>query len=242
VNQGAQRYLAERLAIARSRPEGIEVLAWRQQMLAGFGGAMEALRAAEMMSAAEVSDWSNRMHIALGLEPLEPLPPGVSARAVFIGEGERPPAPEPRPAARFLGLIPAQDADRPIPHGGRVQILGIERYDTKVAVAWRLAPLPDLESQFARELQDHERDTAGLPDSAMERQMARRQFLSRMHRPGQELSLTDNLGTDYHGGGGGSGGGRDERVGRSDFWPAIPSEATLLQVHWGDVVFDVRPR
>lgn len=239
MNQGAQRYLAERLAIARSRPAEIEVLAWRQQMLAGFGGAMEALRAAEMMSSAEFSDWSNRMHIALGLEPLEPLPPGVSGRAVFIGEGERPTPPAPPPSARFLGLIPAKDADRPIPHGGRVQILGIERYDSKVAVAWRLAPLPDLESQFGLELEAHDRDTEGLPDSEMERQMSRHQFLRRIHQPGQELSLTDDLGTDYHRGGGGSGGGRDERVGRSDFWPAIPSEATLLLVHWGDVVFDV---
>ena len=58
-------------------------------MLAGFGGAIEALRAADAMDADEVHDWNNRMHVALGLEPLDPLPPGFKgARAVFIGEGE----------------------------------------------------------------------------------------------------------------------------------------------------------
>jgi len=47
MNQGAQRYLAERLMVARDRPSQIEIFQWRQQMLAGFGGAIEALRAAD---------------------------------------------------------------------------------------------------------------------------------------------------------------------------------------------------
>jgi hypothetical protein len=33
VHQGARRYLAERVSIARGRPEEIGVLEWRQQML-----------------------------------------------------------------------------------------------------------------------------------------------------------------------------------------------------------------
>ena len=238
MNQGAQKYLAERLSIARSRPEQIEVLPWRQQMLAGFGGAMEALRAADMMSSEEFSDWNNRMHVALGLEPLEPLPPGFKgARAIFIGEGERPLHPALPPTGRFLGLIPVNDADQPIPFGGRVQILGVERYDSKVAVAWRLAPLPDPEIQFGQELLEHERDTQGLPDA--ERQMLRHQFLRRLNRGEQDLRLTDDMNTEYRNKGGGSSGGGNETIGRAQFMPAIPEPASMLTVHWGDLIFPV---
>ena len=147
MNQGAQKYLAERLSLARTRPEGVEVIEWRRGMLAGFGGAVEALVAAGAMSSEEVSDWRNRMHVTLGLEPLEPREPSAPGyqrgRAIYVGEGERPPrpaAPAP-PVSQFLELIPVKDADQPVPFGGRVQILGIERYDSKVAVAWRLAPI-----------------------------------------------------------------------------------------------------
>jgi hypothetical protein len=241
VNQGAQRYLAERLSIARSRPEGVEILAWRQQMLAGFGGAMEALVAADAMSSEEVSDWNNRMHVALGLESLEPLPPSTSGsqrgRAIYIGEGEPPPPlPEP-PLSRFLELIPIKNADQPVPFGGRVQILGIERYDSKVAVAWRLAPTPDPEVQFAQELSDHERDTQGLPDG--ERQMMRRQLLQQLGGPGREVGLSDDLGTQYHRMGGGAGGNGREFTGRAQFAPAIPEAAAALAVHWGELRFKV---
>ena len=241
MNQGAQRYLAERLSTARSRPEGVEILAWRQQMLAGYGGAMEALVAAGAMSSEEVSDWTNRIYVVLGLEPLqpfEPSPPGSQrGRAVYIGEGEPPPRPPAPPLGRFLELIPVKDADQPVPFGGRVQILGIERYDSKVAVAWRLAPTPDPEIQFAQELSDHERDTRGLPDG--ERKMMRRQFVQRLNGPGRDLGLSDDVETEYHRTGGGAGGNGREFTGRAQFAPAIPEAASTLTVHWGDLRFPV---
>ena len=238
MNQAAQRYLVQRLMIARGRPSQIEVLQWRQQMLAGFGGAIEALRAADAMDADEVHDWTNRMHVALGLEPLEPLPPGFKgARTVFIGGGERPAPPPAAPIARFLELIPVVDADRPVPYGGRLQILGIERYDSKVAVAWRMAPLPDAETQYADELAAHDRDTEGLPED--ERRMIRQQFLHRLNRPAaHKLTLSDDLGTDYRGTGGGSGGSGNEQTGRAQFMPGIPQAASMLTVRWDDL--DIR--
>jgi hypothetical protein len=239
MNQGAQKYLVERLMVARDRPAQIEVLQWRQQMLVGFGGAIEALRAADAMDSDEVHEWNNRMHVALGLEPLDPLPPGFKgARAVFIGEGERPVTPPPTPIARFLELIPVKNADRSGPYGGRLQILGIERYDSKVAVAWRMAPLPDSETQYAGELRAHDRDTEGLPEN--ERMMLRQRFLHKVNRPaGFKLTLADDLGTEYRSTGGGSSGGGDEQTGRAQFMPGIPQAASMLTVRWDDLDFGV---
>ena len=142
MNEGAQRYLAQRLSAARERPAGTDVLSWRQQVLGGFGGALEALRWAEVITARGAGRLANRVHVAVGLAPLDPLPPrstignsgSAGGRAIYIGEGEPPPRPVPPPIARFLGLIPVEEADRAIPFGGRVQIIGIERYDTKVVV------------------------------------------------------------------------------------------------------------
>ena len=237
MNQEAQKYLVQRLMIAVDRPPGIEVLQWRQQMLAGFGGAIEALRAANAMDADEVQRWMNRMHEALGLTPVEPIPPGFQGgQAMFIGEGEPPAPPPPFPVAQFLDLIPVDGADGSVPYGGRVQILGIERYDTKVAVAWRLAPLPDPEAPYAAELHAHDQDTEGLPER--DRMMLRRQFLHHLNpHLAQQLTLSDDLGTEYRHTGGGSGGGMEERIGRAELRPAIPEDASELTVHWDDLAF-----
>ena len=213
-------------------------------MLAGFGGAIEALRAADAMDADEVDDWNNRMHVALGLEPLDPLPPGFKGgRAVFVGVGEPPPpvSPPVTPVPRFLELIPVADADRPVPYGGRLQILGIERYDSAVAVSWRMAPLPDAELQYADELSAHDRDTEGLPE--LERTMMRQSLLHKLGRPpGHMITISDDLGTEYWSAGGGSSGGGNEQTGRMRFMPGIPKEASTLTVHWNDLAFLVSLR
>jgi hypothetical protein len=246
MNEGAQRYLAQRLSVAREQPSGTDVLNWRRQMLGGFGGALEALQWAGVISTDEQADWSNRMQVAVGVPPRAPIPPrtntanSVSAtgRAIYIGEGEPPPRPAPPPLARFLGLMPVEAPDQALPFGGRVQILGLERYDTKVVVVWRIAPLPDPEKQFASELAAEELDSQGLPDA--ERQMMRHQHLSRLHaRGGEKVSLSDDLNTEYHNRGGGSGGSGAERVGRSEFMPAMPEVAAQLTVHWNDLAFMV---
>jgi hypothetical protein len=240
MNQGAQKYLVERLMAAKDRPEQIEVLQWRQQMLAGFGGAIEALRATDAIDPDEVHDWNNRMLVALGLEAIDPLPAGFKgARAVFIGEGERPEPPPPAPIARFLGLIPAENASQSVPHGGQLQILGVERYDSKTVVAWRMAPLPDPVIQYADELIAHDRDTEGLPDD--ERWMLRQRFLHQLNRPaGYKLTLSDDLGTEYWSTGGGSSGGGNEQTGRAQFMPGLPEGVSMMTVRWDDdLVFRV---
>jgi hypothetical protein len=239
MNQGAQRYLVERLMVARDRPPQTDVLQWRQQMLGNFGGALEALRAVDAMDADEVHDWTNRMLVALGLEALDPLPSGFSGgRAVYIGEGERPTPPPVPPVARFLDLIPVVNGDREVPYGGRLQVLGIERYDSRVVVTWRMAPLPDPESKYAEELRAHDHDTEGLPDD--ERMMLRRRFLMQINRPGgHALTLSDDLGTEYFSTGGGASGGGNEQTGRAQFIPAAPDNVSELTVRFDDLVFRV---
>ena len=239
MHPGAQRYLAERLTTARIRPDGVGVTGWRQQTLTGFGAAIEALLAAGAMDAGEAHDWNNRMLQALGLEPLDRSRPARRARSVFIGEGEPPPpVPQTVPVARFLELVPVRDADRPVPFGGRLQILGIERYDWQVAVAWRLAPRPDDERRYAAELRVHERDTDGLPEH--DRMMLRHRFLRGLGGPpGRDLALADDVGTDYRSAGGGSSGGGDELTGRARFVPGVPPTATVLTVRWEELEFEV---
>jgi hypothetical protein len=135
-------------------------------------------------------------------------------------------------------LIPVDTPDQPLPFGGRAQILGLERYDTKAVVVWRIAPLPDPERQFADELAAAELDSEGLPDA--ERRMMRQRHLSRLQaRGGERLTLSDEVHTEYHDRGGGSGGGEAERVGRSEFMPAIPATATQLTVRWNGLAFPV---
>jgi len=195
---------------------------------------LEALRAVGAITQDEMLDWNNHLFVALGIEPLESPPPGFQgARAIRISDGQPEPVVSP-PPARFLGLVPAVVPDVPVGFGGRLQIPGIELYDTRVAVAWRLAPIPDPERQFGDQLAAHDRDSEGLPEH--ERLRSRQMLVHRLDRSGQQLSMTDDIGTEYHHMGGGSGGGRDERTGRAEFFPAVPGTASELTVHWGGEV------
>jgi hypothetical protein len=94
-------------------------------------------------------------------------------------------------------MIPVDNPDQPLPFGGRIQILGVELYDTCVGVAYRLAPLPNVESVIREVLSDHDKSTEHLP--AEERKMLRAEFEFRMNRAAEPgVILTDNLGTPYH--------------------------------------------
>jgi len=170
------------------------------------------------VDADEAHDWNNRMFEALGLEPVDPLPPGTS------GAGS-PPSTEVRHRHRVRSLrSPGSSSCCPsgTPTGryrsGPPADPGIERYDWQVAVAWRLAPRPDDERRYADELRVHERDTEGL--SEHDRRMLRHRFLRGISGPpGRALALSDDVGTDYRSAGGGSGGGGDELTGRARFVP-----------------------
>jgi hypothetical protein len=111
-------------------------------------------------------------------------------------------------------------------------------YDTCVGVAYRIAPLPNAESVIRQVLSDHDKSTEHLP--AEERKKLRAEFEFRMNRAAEPgLVLTDDLGTRYRSTSSHGGGGGNERVGRTQFYPAIPSGTTQIVVHWGELEFPI---
>ncbi|MEY2453777.1 MAG: hypothetical protein QOD92_3351 [Acidimicrobiaceae bacterium] len=75
VNEDAQRYLAGQVAMARAqlaRPADAEE--HKRATLQSFSAGLRALQATNAITTEEQDDWTNRMLVALGEEPMEPLP------------------------------------------------------------------------------------------------------------------------------------------------------------------------
>jgi len=235
MDQNAHVHLAELISLARVGPRTGDPDAWKSSAFGGFRSALAALQAVGAVDPEEAEDWTNRMMVALGEEPLEPLEPvpGVSRARLITFRQSSPPRPPSRPPiSRFLGLVPANEPDRPLDYGGRLQILGVELYSDKVTVNWRLAPEPDYEVVFAADLAEQEEDMEGLPE--LQRTHLRRRLIHRLQMQRDFLRLSDDLGTAYQTRGGGSGGGGSEKRGHTDFSPGVPMEARHLTVTWGD--------
>ena len=141
------------------------------------------------------------------------------------------------PTSRFLGVLPVTNPDRALPYGGRVQILSIERYDARISLTWRLAPLPDPVEQHELAMADLDWKTRDRSDD--ERLALQRELAERLVSPGADVRLSDDVGTTYRFCGGGGSGGGQEWVGRSNFIPAIAESATVLTVHWNGLEFPV---
>lgn len=117
---------------------------------------------------------------------------------------------------QFLEMIPVSVPPQDVPGVCSFQILGIERYDSKVAIVWRMTPLLE----------------ADVPTNPID-------FGSYAPNSGAEgMELTDDVGTDYSRREGSSG-GRVERVGRFGFIPALPEDARLLYCRWDAIAFEI---
>jgi hypothetical protein len=135
-------------------------------------------------------------------------------------------------------MIPVDSPDQPLPFGGRIQILGVEVYDTCVGVAYRLAPLPNVESVIREVWSNHDKGTEHLP--AEERTRLRSEFELKMNQAAEPgLTLMDDLDTPYRATRSNGGGDSTERVGSTRFSPAIPPGASQLVVHWGELEFPI---
>ncbi|MHB1087862.1 MAG: hypothetical protein ACYC19_03745 [Acidimicrobiales bacterium] len=132
------------------------------------------------------------------------------------GASIHPPSSVPRVPPHFIELIPAVQPAKELPDVCSLQILGVERYDAKVAIAWRMVPI--LRPTNADEGQSIA-DLATGPDM-------------------RSLEISDDKGTTYQFVGSSSG-GRFDRVGRHEFIPAPPDGATILEVRWREMVFEI---
>jgi hypothetical protein len=237
----AQAHLSELLSDARIGPPfpPADPDEQKARTLMTFNAALAALKGVGAISDDEMADWTNRMLVVLGEEPLEALRSGSARLINFGAKGARRPErpPDPPPESRFLALVPAEEPDRPLEHGGRIQVLGVELYTNKVCVNWRLAPLPDPEALFAAELADQEPDLEGLPDDF--KSILRDKLTQRLQMQRRSLALFDDAATEFRSTGGGSGGDGNERRGHSDFVPGVPTQATQLTVRWDDLDFTV---
>jgi hypothetical protein len=240
----AQAHLSELLSAARLGPPvpSVDPDEHKPRSLMTFSAALAALKGVGAISDEDITDWTNRMLEALGEEPLEPLPEIAGVKRVrlinFAGKRQPPPRPpDPSPMSRFIALVPVNEPDRPLEYGGRIQILGVELYSDKVAVNWRLAPMPAYEAVFADELADQEPDLEGLSDDF--KKILREKLVRRLQMEKRFINLVDDVGTEYRSTGGGSGGGGDERRGNSDFAPGVPAQVRRLTVQWDQFDFDV---
>jgi hypothetical protein len=237
----AQAHLSELLATARLGPHSLarDTDDHKPRTLMTFHAALAALKGVGAISDEEMTDWSNRMLVALGEQPLEPVPPGTARLISFRRKRSQasPRQPDPPPDSRFVGLVPVKQPDRPLPYGGRIQLLGVELYSDKISVNWRISPLPDPEAMFADELAAQAPDLEGLSDDF--KKILRDKLIRRLQMQRRSVSVTDDLGTAFRPTGGGSGGGGNERRGHSDFAPGLRAEATRLTVRWDEVEFEV---
>jgi hypothetical protein len=147
------------------------------------------------------------------------LAPSNIAAARFSSTGDVsmiPPALAPGDFPHFVELIPAAQPAKDLPDVCSFQILGIERYDVKGAIIWRMVPILGPEST------EEAKNLAALGTGPEV----------------QSIELSDDRGTSYQMMGGTSG-GRIERVGRYEFRPAPPDDATILKVHWEELVFEI---
>lgn len=172
-------------------------------------GVLEALVATGAILSIDASSW-NELILAPFNIPRSTSISSKGSSASAVVDSSAPSIP------RFLEMISAKEPAKVVPDVCSIQILGIERYDSKVAIIWRVVPLQ--ESSVSAGSDGVGAFRAGPEIAAME--------------------LTDDLGTCYNGIGGSSA-GSVERVGRFQFRPAPPEGATLLRVRWEDVAFEI---
>jgi len=183
-------------------------------------GVIEALLATEAISIAEATRWNVKLlsaargHSSMSIASYSGTSSeyNLSRDAIEVKDESN----GAQDVPEFLELIPVEGASAIVSGVCSIQILGIERYDSKAAIVWRVVPLP---APAKPESLSHFAEVRTVPSP-------------------RSIKLTDDVGT-YYTVMGGNSGGRRERVGRFEFRPAPPESATRLFIRWEDVAFDI---
>ena len=238
MKQEVQWYLVEALIRARGLAGLDDIAQQRSGVLAQFGGTLEAFRYLDAVSQDEVTDWNNRMLVALGLVPPEPLPPGrgAVARIGWIGDGE-PPVYVPPTPSQFVRQVLGPDQEFEV-FGGRLRVLAVEVYADCLAIRWRAAPEPDIRAAFPEETAALERDIEGTDEWAADVLRTRGAHQLAMRRM-WAFELADDVGTEYMRRGWNSGSGGNGTSGGSEFTPAPPASATRVTLRWLGTTIDI---
>lgn len=231
VKPETQWYLVEALANARAEVVREDDYEAKQRLLNHFAGLLAGFRYLSEITQDEEQTWFRKMLIAVGYEPPDPPPPGVS-QAIYVGDPKkRPPqSPVPENPAAFVRSIPGPDREFDV-HGAKFRVIAAEIYDTAVVIRWRSAPEPDIWAAFPEEAAALQGDMDGLEEWAtdeLRRKAAQRMTMRRLH----QFSLGDDVGTGYLPSGSGSGGRPGEMAGDARFQPAPPSTASALTLSW----------
>lgn len=140
---------------------------------------------------------------------------------------------------RPLSSVTAQTAARPHRHGGHVQIQEIERYESKTVVKWTITLEPDPDVQLAEDLEAHGFESADPWSLERIAEHVKLIDVLKLTVSFSQISLTDDLGTEYEGGGGGMSVRQGTATKSSGFEPSIPEDAKEITVHWEDLDFRV---
>ncbi len=124
--------------------------------------------------------------------------------------------PTPGALSQFIELVPANQPAKELPDVCSFQILGVERYDVKGAIIWRMVPLAG---------RANAEDAVNVASFGTGPEI-------------RSIEVSDDRGTSYQMMGGTSG-GRIERVGRYEFRPAPADDATTLKVQWQGLFFEI---
>jgi len=223
MNPGAQRQLARLLLRARGGPFWGGWVRWSVETYAEFMAALEAFQAIEAVTLAEANDFQNRMLAVLGHDPV-PLEPKATG-LLYVWLGEPSPFVE-SPDPKLIEVTEIEGPDVETPWGGRFGVRRIEHCDDRVVVHWSLDRWDDFRERLGGAMDDHARDTDGLPESV--RAALRAEVQPYIGRSMNHFRLVDDMGTPYL--------PKHQELGNGDgqstYLPGVPASAKRLFIEW----------
>jgi hypothetical protein len=138
-----------------------------------------------------------------------------------------------------LRRVSGQGAEQSHRYDARVRLEEIECYESKVVVNWLVTLQQDPDVQLAQDLEAHGHDSVEPWNFERIAQHVQLIDVLKLTVSLSQISLTDDLGTEYVNGSGELSEGGAVLARSSTFEPSIPEDATVVTVHWEDLDFRV---